>query len=73
VVFTGSGDRWRDAAGLLLVVGLSDGVSGWGWERADAVEGCDVVAVPGPAGWEVQRLAACVAGQEDAAVIVPWL
>jgi hypothetical protein len=33
------------------------------WERADAVQRSGVVAVPGPAGREVQRPAACVTGQ----------
>ena len=37
--------------------------SAGGGERADAVEGVGVVAVPGPAGWEVERPAAGVAGQ----------
>ena len=47
--------RWVDRACWLGSAG--------GGERADAYEGAGVVAVPGPAGWEVERPAAGVAGQ----------
>ena len=44
--------------GRVLPVG-----SAGGWERADLFERFEVVALPGPAGWEVERPAAGVAGE----------
>jgi hypothetical protein len=62
-VFVGSGTR----AGVAGAIGSSSvsasALSGGAWERADARRRVGVGAVPGPAGWEVQRPAACVAGQ----------
>ena len=46
-----------------FVVGWCEPLSGGGGERSDAVQRVEVVAVPGPAGREMQRPAAGVAGQ----------
>src|SRR4051794_22853363 len=66
------GERfWGFRRGLIAPGGLSEwlvvdkilGPSNGGGERADAVERVEVVAVPGPAGGEVQRPAPRVGGQ----------
>ena len=63
-MFAGSGDRARVGGGWpdLVVGGRAAALSGGG-ERSDAVERVEVVAVPRPAGREVQRPSAGVMGQ----------
>src|SRR4051812_20326967 len=62
-VLAGGGARAL-MSGRVFASSVSAGrLSGGGGERADAVEGADVVAVPGPAGGQVQCPAARVAGQ----------
>src|SRR3954471_17579699 len=61
--FAASADRARGgASGLPRRRVLAAGRSGGG-QRADGVQGADVVALPGPARGQVQRPAARVTGQ----------
>jgi hypothetical protein len=62
-VLAGSGTRAGVGGSARLVVGERVVLSGGAGERADAVQRADVVAVPGPAGREVQCPTAGVMGQ----------
>ena len=62
-VFAGSGSRAGWAGSVALSSVSRVGRSGERRERADAAQGAGVVLMPGPAGGEMQRPAACVARQ----------